>query len=58
MPKVMLHEENAFHRLESPYRPTAGCQAMSCHDGSKVRWSVDLQKIMAFYVNLGYTSDV
>lgn len=36
MPKVMLHEENAFDRLEPPYRSTAGRQAMSCHDDMTV----------------------
>ena len=28
MPKVMLHEENAYDRLKSLYRPTAGRQAI------------------------------
>jgi len=34
MLKVMLHEENAFDRLEDEqaYRPTAGRQGMSCPD--------------------------
>jgi len=32
----MLHEENAFDRLEPPYRSTAGRQAMSCHDDMTV----------------------
>jgi len=34
MPEVMLHKENAFDRLESPYRLNTGRVAMSCHDGS------------------------
>jgi len=32
MPKVMLHAEDAFDILKSPYRTTDGCWAMSCHD--------------------------
>ena len=56
---MMMQEEYAFDRFEPPYRPIAGRRATSCHDDIMAVVSlVDELKIVAFYVNLGCTSDV
>jgi len=43
MAEVMLHEENAFDRLEPPYRSIASLWAMLYHDDViVVLWLVEL----------------